>query len=521
MTRFVYCLALLLVLVSDPAWAQGLELTFYVRRWGTTEFDEVQATLVYEGRLSRVWVDNRDTGRSAVKNAIPRLVRALDTTLVGTSTNITPRDASKGILQNDIEVFGQIPELFNVEGKTDFLMLDLDPGILGYFSPHDQTEMNYSNKMNLLYIDSREGLSQMTVLLSTIAHEFQHLIHHNRYPRPTSADPAFSFFNEGLSENANLINGYYDRQNTLYLQNTNIDLFTMRSEGTAQEADYQRAMTFVHYMREQFGERFLYEFTGMREPGMNRITRTLEVLGIGGTGESVLKNWAVANLLQIDPNPMYGYQLRLGSTVSGQNNPRRATVQKSYTGSTFPASEAITLQAHGIYYVQYTNPGPMQVRLGGSVDGRMMMIAVRNGATEVVELQNGVDYTLPLWAGGPYERVTFAIVNAGNGVREVTLNAQSITAGVALGETAEGAFGIESAAHDATTLTLRTLLASSAPASVELFDLRGTRVRAIELGGGVGSVEARLDIAGLASGGYLVRVVQGARSASTPVLIGR
>jgi hypothetical protein len=524
MTRFLYTLALLLLLASDIAWAQGQEWTFYVRNQGTFEYDEVQATLIYDGIYSRVWVDNREIARPNLQpgsSQMRTLLRALDTAVAGTSTNITPRDGSKGILRNDIDVFGDIPRQFNVEDKTDFLMLDLEPGILGYFSPHDQTENNFSNRMNLLYMDSREGLGSMTQLLSTIAHEFQHLIHHNRYPRPDAADPAFSFFNEGLSENANLFNGYYDRSNTGYLANTNIDLFTMHDDGLPQEYDYQRAMTFVRYMYEQFGEQFIYEFTGMREPGLTRITKTLEKLGIPGTGEAVLKNWAVANLLQIDPNPAFGYRLRLGSSVAQQNSPRRATVQKSYTGTAFPASEDILLQGHGVYYIRYTTPGPMQVRLGGSGDGRVMMVAERGGRTEISELQQGIDHTLPLWAGGPYERVTFAIVNAGSGAREVTWNAQSITAGVDVASGADATIAITGATVDAAAsmLTVHATLASSDAARLDLFNLRGEIIRSVELDSRTGATDARIDVADLAAGGYIARVGQRGRSASTPFVI--
>jgi hypothetical protein len=131
------------------------------------------------------------------------LFRALDTSL--TQTNTTPRNANQGILKNDIDVFGQIPEEYSVENKTDFLMIDIpDPvanqNVLGYFSPTDQTDGPSSNRMNLLYVDSREGLQRMQTLLGIIAHEFQHLIHFGRHPR-TGGDEFNRdvVLNEGMS----------------------------------------------------------------------------------------------------------------------------------------------------------------------------------------------------------------------------------------------------------------------------------------------------------------------------------
>ncbi|HVK39983.1 MAG TPA: hypothetical protein VNA88_15735 [Candidatus Kapabacteria bacterium] len=524
MRRF-YTLALLLVLLADVASAQ-VPWTFRVRDWSTGQYKDVTATLLFEGRFARVWVDDVDTARAAVKAALPNLVRALDTAIAGTNMNIVPRDPNKGILQNDIEVFGDVPSIVTVEGKTDFLMTNLGSGILGYFSPTDQlakTVDGNSNEMNLLYINSRQGVSNLTQLLSTIAHEFQHLIHHSRYPRAGSNDRSHSFFNEGLSENANLVNGYFDRINTGYLANTNIDLFTMRSDPpSAQDLDYQRAMTFVHYLREQFGERFLYEFTGMREEGMTRITKTLETIGITGvTGVDVLENFAVANLLQISTNPAHGYRHRLGTLNTSATNPPRATVHENYTGTSFPATQNIVLQAHGIYYIRYNTPGPMQVRLGGSGDGRAIMIGVRNGQTEVVELQGETDYTLPLWAGGPFERVTIAIVNAGSGVRDVTWSAQALTSGV---ETdAAIAFGIVGASIDAgaSVASVRSTLASADAARLELYNLRGERVRTHELEPVAGAQTVYLDVAELPAGGYVARLVQGGRSVTSGLLLAR
>lgn len=523
MRRF-YVLVLLLVLLGDIAAAQGLEWTFNVRNWGTSTYKQVTGTLVFEGRFARVWVDNADTSRLAVKNALPKLIRALDTMIAGTSMNITARDTNKGILQNDIEVFGDVPSIVTVEGKTDFLMTDLGTGILGYFSPLDQTTGENSNQMNLLYINSRQGVTNLTQLLSTIAHEFQHLIHHNRFPRPGISDRSHSFFNEGLSENANLVNGYFDRQNQGYLANTNIDLFTMRSDPpSAQDLDYQRAMTFVHYMREQFGERFIYEFTGMREEGMTRITKTLEKIGIAGvTGVDVLKNFAVANLLQISTNPAHGYKLRLGSSVAQQNSPRRATVHTSHTGTGFPAIENVILQPHGVHYIRYTSPGPIRVRLGGSIDGRAMMIGVRNGQTEVAELLADTDYTLPLWGGGPFEQVTIALVNAGSGVREVSWSAVAATADAELAADVAD-FGIHSATTDASIAvsTVRATLGSADYAVLELFTLNGDRVRQLELDRVAGEQIVRFDVSELASGAYIARLAQRGRSATAPIVIAR
>ena len=506
--------------------SQYLEYNFLVRNRVTNQLEDIQGALVYEGPYSRVWVDVRDTGKASHKptsQTMRTLFKALDSAVV--QTNTTPRNRNQGILKNDIDVFGEIPERYRVENKTDFLLLDIKDAVagqnvLGYFSPTDQSEDDESNRMNLLYIDSKEGFNQLQTLLAIIAHEFQHLIHFGRHPR--SGGDAIArdvVINEGMSEVASILNGYHFRSNAQYLANTNISFFEWHySEATAQEIDYQRAMTFAHYLSEQYGERFLYELVGSPKDNMERVTDALQRYGMpeGYDYREVLKGFAVANYLQSSSNPAFRYNFKLKGGA--------ARPHKTSTGSGFPADGNAAVQAYGTYYLQYTNPGPMRIRFTASNDIRIMMIGVRSGDTTVVELPTETDHTLPIWAGGAYSKVAFAIINTAGGVREANWTATALTSAVddETGAGARLAFDGVAANGDGSS-TLIYSVPASAPVRIELYNARGERVRTVVDGDArsAGTHREAVDMTGLPSGTYVARLVQNGGVASQLVFVAR
>jgi hypothetical protein len=497
----------------------GLEWTFLVRNRVTNILEEITATLVYDGIYSRVWVDNRDTGKPSLRptsNTMRTLFKALDTNVV--QTRNTPRNATQGILKNDIDVFGQIPQTYQVENKTDFLLLDIkdpDPlreNVLGYFSPNDQTETAESNKMNLLYIDSKEGFTNMQGLLGTIAHEFQHLIHYGRHSRGGDVVQRDVMINEGMSEVASIINGYFSRGNSGFLQNTNIDMLAWNYDNVLVE--YEKAMTFVHYLSEHFGERLLYDIVGSPLTNMARIDDALRKYGMpeGFDYREILKGFAVANFVQKSSNPSFNYIYRLGTGY--------AKAHLSHTGPGFPTSGSASVNTFGTYYVQYLEPGPMQFRFGGSGDMRAMLIGMRNTDTTIVELQANTDYTLPIWAGGPYRRMAIAFVNTGGGLREVNWTAQPLTSAADLETGAMGRLAVQGAIdHGDGTMTLAYSLPVGGPVRLELYRITGELVATLIDGDvrAAGTNRESVELGPLANGTYVARLAQG--SAATSGLI--
>lgn len=499
------------------------EYTFLVRNHVTQTLEEVQGALVYTGPFSRVWVDCRDTAKSNLKPTHPTMLglfKALDIVVHNTTPNVAPRNPTQGILKNDIDFFGNIPQQFADENKTDFLLLDIKDvnpqlgNVLGYFSSTDQTDNSESNRRNLLYIDSKEGFSNTRGLLGTIAHEFQHLIHYGRHP-VTGTDQVF---NEGLSEEASILNGYLDRDNRNYLANTNIDLFDWDyTDMSAQLVDYSMALTFVHYLSEQFGERLLYELVGAPDANMVRLDNALRRYGVpaGYDHRDVLKGFAVANYVQTNSNRAFSYSLKLKGGA--------AMPHATSSGSAFPATGSAVLQGYGTYYVVYNNAGSMKFRFGGSPDVRAMMIGYRAGDTTITDLKANTDYTMPIWGWGNYSRLAIALINTGSGVRDVNWAAEALVSGVDAQAGATAMLAIEEVSiANGGNSSIAYTVPSGGMTRIELFNVRGEMVRSIVNGNReTGSHREPLNLEGLANGTYVVRLVNAGAVASRKLYVAR
>ena len=493
-----------------------IEETFFVLNNATRQYDLVSAVLVYDGILARVWIDVRDTTRVRPGSAQVRtLVRALDT-----ATAAGSHDPSKGILANDIELFGAPPTQLQIEGKTDFLLTDIKEAIqggfiAGYFSPQDQTQAAGSNMRNILYIDSREGLASTTSLLNTIAHEFQHLIHFAR--RRTSE----LFFNEGCSEVASILNGYWNRTNNGYMANTNVDLLTWPSgstDGSLLLATYERAMTLTHFLHEQYGVRFLYEFVGSSAKGLARIDDGLTKTGLASdvvNAKAALRAFAVANYLQTSSDPAYGYQFKVGS--------RKPTLGASYVTETLPATGTVQLKRYGTTYMQIA-AGAQTVRFSAAGDFRVMAMIYTSGALQIREL--APDESATIGSDGAGDRVVLAIVNLAGAVNDVTWTASPATTSAVDDVTgASTTLRIAAVAPNPVVerATVTFTVADRDPVSLELIDARGQSVRTLLAPTTLdaGTHELVLDASGLPAGYYMAAIRQGERVATHLVVVTR
>jgi hypothetical protein len=496
---------------------------FFVSNQATGQYSAVAATKVWEGTSARIWVDNADRNNAsrnaAIMNVLPSIARAIDS-----ATGATSRNSTQGIVSNDIEVFGPTPTTFSAEweGKTNFLLTDIKDGLTGgfvggYFSPNDQTEATGSNRMNLLVIDSKEGVQNgATALASTIAHEFQHLIHYglNQYSE--------IMINEGCSEVASILNGYRDRSNTAFLANTNVDLFRWSYDnGTLLLADYERAMTFVHYLHEQYGEAALTELARSRAAGVFRLNEALKKSGSEDDYTDVLKNFAVANYLQRFPaDTRYGYTTRLSGST--------AKVGRSYTGASIPTvATSLTLESYGSSYVMYQKPlGTVKLSFSGGSFSNVAVMAITYHGSEITvsELQKGRQYTFG--ENGLPDRIVFAYVNLGNGQVEVET---STSVNVVAGVEDENADAFEPAllaaapnpVNDASVISFASR--STEPLTLSLYDAQGSVVRMLIDGErhNAGVHQIAFESHGLPAGWYFLRLRQGGREVSRGISIVR
>lgn len=472
--------------------------TFYVLNRVSQDFDEIASVLQYDGRLARIWVDVRDTSRISA-NVLRQLARGLDSV-----TGSASRNPGLSIIENDIEVFGETPKTYEVGGKTDFLLTDIKDGftgggyVAGYFSPYDQSNDFGSNARNILYIDSREGVSDgVSALLNTLAHEFQHLIQYGVNP---GSDV---FFNEGCSEVASILCGYKNRTNSGFMSNTNVRLLGWNYTNTSLLlADYERAMTFVYYLYDRFGEAYIRQFTKTRANGLSRIDQSLSAVGLSGSYQEILKSFAVANTVTSGlDDDRYRYETRLTSTT-----PKAASTYDTL----LPATGNVSLQSYGSSYILLKNPAPVSVRFTSTRTFRVLAVIYRaNVANEVVEMESGTTYRLN--DDGGASKIIFTVVSLYGSTATVEWEASQAPAGV---DNKDGAINVSTLV----TITPQPITSGQADVALkipragevrmDLFDAAGRLMGSPVTGAWVEAGEHRfpIDVAGLSSGPYLLRI---------------
>jgi len=283
---------------------------FYAYNFRTSKFETVDATLRRTGNLTEIWVENTSWTKGYVNDDILN-------TILNNLENITGSnsiDPSKGIIEVDTTLFGQPPDIDH-NGLVDFLILDIQDNFdstqsgsayyAGFFFPNDQNlSSGLSNKMDLLYLDSHPGIyfdgtRRTDKVLSTTAHEFQHLIHYN-YDKNED-----DWVNEGLSELAGTYCGYGIDFPYLFLDNTNQSLITWNSE----VKDYSRVNLWTLYIAEQLGRPFIKRLTQTPEHGIDGFNLAMQRSGLTGSLSTVFPDWVLALWINnVSYNPQYGYQ---------------------------------------------------------------------------------------------------------------------------------------------------------------------------------------------------------------------
>jgi|GEM_PF-1167357 len=511
---------------------------FYVRNRTTGELEQVSATLQAEGTRAKIWVDDALLNDSRLSDTkIQQLAQGLETT-----SGATSRNPNQGCIQNDLEVYGAAPTPTYDDGYIHFLITDIKDGVTsggafvaGYFYPYDQLDPGSypgSNGLNLLYIDI-QGFSEsnggVMEVLNTMAHEFQHNIHYNTNPESES------FFNEGCSEEASLLSGYPKRTSAGYRAKTNVPLLRWtydQSKPAEILSDYERAMTFTHYLREQFGEGLLTVLNATRVSGMERLDQALQTYGRNEHWQDVLKGFAVANVVVRNyPDARYTYQSPILGVVQGSlvNTPRASTLKDgttgSYTAANFPTSGSIDLEGFGIGYLSYSgnalSGGGLQSTFTWNGQAAVYAILYRNtNVVGVRELSNGEPTDLV--ESQKYTKIIFAVVNLRPGGTNTQVNwvQSGLTSGVDVASAA-GVLKIVGITPNPADEEAQIELSSARGGSVELevFDGGGTSVYRAEVLAEVGHASVRVRTAGLASGAYVVRLRQGGVSATRSLVV--
>lgn len=189
------------------------------------------------------------------------------------------------------------------------------PGVGGYYSAEDlypRAVNAYSNQRKMLYVNITSFQLGTPSYASTVAHEFQHMIHWYQHERDDT------WINEGSSMLAQVVNGYTpDGQDSAFAvaPHTQVDSFCYGAPECSDNdayAYYGAAFQWMFYFYQHYGgDKAMQTLLADKNlSGMALFDDVLARLGSRDNAREMFRKWSIANLVD-DPaldGGAYGYR---------------------------------------------------------------------------------------------------------------------------------------------------------------------------------------------------------------------
>jgi len=354
------------------------DTTFYIREdlyADTATMIEVSFYKIEEADGITVYaeVPEFDAGRVTPSDA-DKLIEALLYKTPASSVN-----PGKGIIANEIEIFGQIPDVDN-NGILFVLLIDVRDGYdadessetftAGYFDPLDQiNQPGKGNFGDIIYIDTNPAKVYDEATLGVVAHELQHLIH---YGADRDED---IWLNEGLSELAPIILGLESRSFSLFLRNTNRSLNSFDNS----LVDYSKVGLWTYYCYRRFGAAFIHDLVHEKSNSLDSYENVMTNRGFATTKEELLRDWFIANLIN---NPdiadgIYSY--------AGENIPE---VLSDHFYGNFAQDQRVSVELNSAAaeYIKFYAGRDIRFDLNFDVNSQFHLAVVRQGSENRIDL---------------------------------------------------------------------------------------------------------------------------------------
>jgi len=383
-------------------------LSFYTYNYQSNTYEQISAVCRAKSNSTYIFVEDAEWNAERVtQNAVDNFYKAFEE-----STPLSSVDSSKGIREIMETYYGSTP---NKSGNGYVYILiqdikdDYDPPsqttyIAGYFNPSDQGDGSYSNKKDIIYVDSNPGNPSSQTALSIVAHEFQHLIHYGLDRNEQT------WLNEGASEYASFLCGYglrfylYD----LFLSNPEKSLISWNGE----LSDYARVSLWTYYLGEKFGHSFITDVAQASDNGTDGVQSALTKNGINLSFDDVFSNFLVANYAdapEIDQTGYYGYE-KIDLPVL----PKISNTHKSYPVD----SQQKNLPSYSTAYFRFTAQDSTAIlNFSGQTFGDIRAKIYQNGFNKSV-------YEFPLNEGNQGQ---FSLKDIGQDVSEILLIPASLS----------------------------------------------------------------------------------------------
>jgi immune inhibitor A len=186
------------------------------------------------------------------------------------------------------------------------------PGVAAYFSSADAYPRSVnprSNEHEMIYVNLNALRPGQTSFDSTMAHEFQHMVHFASCPAQES------WVDEGAAELASRVDGFDGPPPQAFIAHPDVQLTTWSTESNELARHYQAAYLFVRYTAERAGGwESLPNLLSTCARGETLFDGFVRRQGLSPDVDSFFADWAVANLID-DPSVSDGRFAYAGGAI--------------------------------------------------------------------------------------------------------------------------------------------------------------------------------------------------------------
>jgi hypothetical protein len=339
---------------GSPDYPVGTRRLFHVYNTDTDQQHDVSAILEYKTEHVYMWIEE---GAGFDRTALQAAAGLFEEHTYPTNRAFFGSEWSPGV-DND-------PHISILHARNLGLMT------LGFFySPSEYVSAvrEDSNEMEMFYINLDRSTINSDQYHSTLAHEFQHMIH---WYNDNNEE---AWLNEGLSQLASSLNGLDPGgHHFAFAGQPDNQLTDLDYDAADYSASYGAGYLFTAYFLDRFGSEATQALVADRANGVASADAILADLGTGMTHEDLFGDWVVANLLN-DPaigDGRYGYE---------GINPPTFYIETSYDESEYPVSGANSVHQYGTDYVELRGQRPLLLQFAGSTQVRLTNAAAHSGS---------------------------------------------------------------------------------------------------------------------------------------------
>ena len=271
--------------VPSGPFSVGAKQKLWALNTSTIQNFQLDVTLQYVTDHAYFWVED---GVTFNMNEAKALVDAFEEKMYPTDREFFGSEWTPGVDDD--------PHIYIVYARG------LGGSVAGYFSSPDEYSPEaypYSNAHESFFFNADNSPLTSTYTYGVLAHEFQHMIHWNQDRNETS------WINEGFSELAALLNGYYTGgAASSYAYDPDIQLTDWGPDPGSNGPHYGSALLFLSYFLDRFGKEATQQLVHDQNNSidsvddvLNAIHATDPVTGQPIHADDVFMDWAVTNYL--------------------------------------------------------------------------------------------------------------------------------------------------------------------------------------------------------------------------------